>query len=529
MIFSLNSRISFYVYPQTDVTFIDQNNNDIGTKISNQNDKKLSNEDSELDQQQQQAPIELNDPSWQEKLDKHLEYLTNQMFRKCLQRNGYKTNDNNWFIAKGGFGSVFRIERDDNRYACKVISNVMQKIQSSQQHKNINNNNNNNNNNNVLNTTKMRSRFYNEVNIMRRASQHENIVTLIDYFENDCSLNENQIVDDNSNNNHCDPDQSAGDEMALQQQHQQQKQQQQQQPLFKCCFIIMEYANSQTLSHYLKKYRKLNENICRLVFADMINAVRYLHGQRIVHRDIKLSNMLLHRPANNNRQNDRFNFIVKLCDFGLSTLVDRNDENLENNNRNYTNNNNNNGSSNRTDDEREIFFKPVGTSIYMAPEILRSYYFYSKKDIDMISPYCAYKGDVWALGVCLFYTLHGFYPLDVVRFNTKQERIEALKQIFEPSNEWQQQQQQQQKYHCNNDSSYTRTYSRNIEKRLRNYNYRLSSNCRDCLSWMLAVQPSKRATIDEIGEHPFIAHAFNNNNNNNNNNRQQLKQLKFDA
>ncbi|KAH9424947.1 Calcium/calmodulin-dependent protein kinase kinase 1 [Dermatophagoides pteronyssinus] len=432
-----------------DVTFIDQNNNDIGTKISNQNDKKLSNEDSELDQQQQQAPIELNDPSWQEKLDKHLEYLTNQMFRKCLQRNGYKTNDNNWFIAKGGFGSVFRIERDDNRYACKVISNVMQKIQSSQQHKNINNNNNNNNNNNVLNTTKMRSRFYNEVNIMRRASQHENIVTLIDYFENDCSLNENQIVDNN-------------------------------------------------------------------IFADMISAVRYLHGQRIVHRDIKLSNMLLHRPANNNRQNDRFNFIVKLCDFGLSTLVDRNDENLENNNRNYTNNNNNNGSSNRTDDEREIFFKPVGTSIYMAPEILRSYYFYSKKDIDMISPYCAYKGDVWALGVCLFYTLHGFYPLDVVRFNTKQERIEALKQIFEPSNEWQ---QQQQKYHCNNDSSYTRTYSRNIEKRLRNYNYRLSSNCRDCLSWMLAVQPSKRATIDEIGEHPFIAHAFNNNKNNNNNNR----------
>ncbi|OTF80212.1 hypothetical protein BLA29_014679, partial [Euroglyphus maynei] len=80
------------------------------------------------------------------------------MYRKCLLRNGYKTNDNNWFIAKGGFGSVFRVERNDNRYACKIISNVMHKMNS--QYKN--------NNNNVLNTTKMRSRFYNEVNIMDR-------------------------------------------------------------------------------------------------------------------------------------------------------------------------------------------------------------------------------------------------------------------------------------------------------------------------------------------------------------------------
>ncbi|KAH7644084.1 serine/threonine protein kinase-like protein 2 [Dermatophagoides farinae] len=447
------------------VQYINQNNN------NNHNEngiKLLDDENSGSDRTS--PPVVKN--LWHEKIDKHdkqLEYLTNQMYRKCLHKNGYETNDSNWFLAKGGFGLVFRIERNGIHYACKVISNVMQKLNAQsqqQQHKN----------NNILNTIKMKSRFYSEVNIMRRASRHENIVTLIDYFENDCPFDDHdhQVII-----NHCDStDKSAGDEAAAAVAIGQQQQQQQNPPLYKCCFIIMEYANSQTL-----------------MFADMVSAVRFLHQQRIVHRDIKLSNMLLHRPSfstNNNHHrkiDQRFNYIVKLCDFGLSTLLDhRNDESSTD--------------INNSNDEREIFFKPVGTSIYMAPEILRSYYFYSKKNIDMISPYCAYKGDVWALGVCLFYTLHGFYPLDVVRFNTKQERLQALKRIFEPSNEWQQQ--------YRNDVLYTQIYGRNIEKRLRNYNYRLSSDCRDCLSWMLAIQPTKRATIEQIGEHPFMA---NNNNN----------------
>ncbi|KAH9494089.1 Serine/threonine-protein kinase ulk3 [Dermatophagoides farinae] len=458
------------------VQYINQNNN------NNHNEngiKLLDDENSGSDRTS--PPVVKN--LWHEKIDKHdkqLEYLTNQMYRKCLHKNGYETNDSNWFLAKGGFGLVFRIERNGIHYACKVISNVMQKLNAQsqqQQHKN----------NNILNTIKMKSRFYSEVNIMRRASRHENIVTLIDYFENDCPFDDHdhQVII-----NHCDStDKSAGDEaaaaVAIGQQHNSNNR-------------IHHYIN--TLSQYLKNYRKLNENICRLVFADMVSAVRFLHQQRIVHRDIKLSNMLLHRPSfstNNNHHrkiDQRFNYIVKLCDFGLSTLLDhRNDESSTD--------------INNSNDEREIFFKPVGTSIYMAPEILRSYYFYSKKNIDMISPYCAYKGD----GVCLFYTLHGFYPLDVVRFNTKQERLQALKRIFEPSNEWQQQ--------YRNDVLYTQIYGRNIEKRLRNYNYRLSSDCRDCLSWMLAIQPTKRATIEQIGEHPFMANINNNNNNSTKNRR----------
>lgn len=77
----------------------------------------------------------------------------------------------------------------------------------------------------------------------------------------------------------------------------------------KAC-LIYEYASGGPLSIQLKKARKaelvydLKERVKNLW--EVSNALVYLHGKALVHRDIKPDNILLHGR------------IAKLCDFGLS-------------------------------------------------------------------------------------------------------------------------------------------------------------------------------------------------------------------
>jgi serine/threonine protein kinase len=84
-----------------------------------------------------------------------------------------------------------------------------------------------------------------------------------------------------------------------------------------------------------------------------------LHGQGIVHRDLKLENILI---------DDRNN--VKLIDFGFSVCVGK-------------------------DQKLKVF---CGTPSYMAPEIVQ------KKD------YSGFATDIWSLGIILYVLFSGNYP-----------------------------------------------------------------------------------------------------------------------
>ena len=52
----------------------------------------------------------------------------------------------------------------------------------------------------------------------------------------------------------------------------------------------------------------------------MAKAVHYLHAQNIVHRDLKLENMLIFKDKNG--------VCAKLCDFGFATLCVKDNEAL---------------------------------------------------------------------------------------------------------------------------------------------------------------------------------------------------------
>uniref|UniRef100_H3GGZ3 non-specific serine/threonine protein kinase n=1 Tax=Phytophthora ramorum TaxID=164328 RepID=H3GGZ3_PHYRM len=133
--------------------------------------------------------------------------------------------------------------------------------------------------------------------------------------------------------------------------------------------IVMAYCDGGDLADKVKEQQKLREelvgpesdpadprgyfSISQVLdwFVQMAMAIKYLHGQRVLHRDLKTSNVFLTR-AN----------VVKLGDFGIAKTLDS------------------------TLDQAKTV---VGTPYYMSPEVCES------------KPY-SYASDVWSLGCVLY-------------------------------------------------------------------------------------------------------------------------------
>ena len=94
----------------------------------------------------------------------------------------------------------------------------------------------------------------------------------------------------------------------------------------------MEYICSDLIS-FMKKRGKISEKIAKLIFKQMIKGLKYIHKSNIVHRDIKLDNLLI----------DLTN-TIKICDFGVSKILKKGD----------------------------IMFDRCGTPAYIAPEIIEN-------------------------------------------------------------------------------------------------------------------------------------------------------------
>jgi protein-serine/threonine kinase len=79
--------------------------------------------------------------------------------------------------------------------------------------------------------------------------------------------------------------------------------------------IILEYASGGELFDYILNHRYLKDGAARRLFAQLISGVGYLHKKGIVHRDLKLENLLLDRNRN-----------IIITDFGFANTFDAADE-----------------------------------------------------------------------------------------------------------------------------------------------------------------------------------------------------------
>ena len=128
----------------------------------------------------------------------------------------------------------------------------------------------------------------------------------------------------------------------------------------------MEYVSCGDLLSFVRKRSKLNEVTAKFIFRQIIEALQFIHSQNIVHRDIKLDNILIDLQNN-----------IKVCDFGVSKQLKKGD----------------------------IMHDQCGTPAYIAPEILKN------------QGYEGFAVDIWSSGVVLYAMLSGTVPFKANNMN----------------------------------------------------------------------------------------------------------------
>ena len=125
---------------------------------------------------------------------------------------------------------------------------------------------------------------------------------------------------------------------------------------------------------------QMKEKQIAKIFNQIMSAIAYCHEKGIVHRDLKLENILF---ASNNPDSP-----IKIIDFGFSVLLGKNDMNKK---------------EDKDDNDLKTYgFKrmksKVGTLYYISPEIIKGNY--------------DEKCDIWACGVILYILLCGYPPFN---------------------------------------------------------------------------------------------------------------------
>ena len=131
--------------------------------------------------------------------------------------------------------------------------------------------------------------------------------------------------------------------------------------------LITEYCEGGELFDQVKN--QLSETQIAVIFKQVLSGLAYLHSNNIVHRDLKLENILIHEiEKSKTTGEDLFN--IKIIDFGTARIFDkkRNPQSI------------------------------VGSSYYIAPEVLRQKY---NKECDL-----------WSVGVILYMFIVGHAPFD---------------------------------------------------------------------------------------------------------------------
>ena len=125
-------------------------------------------------------------------------------------------------------------------------------------------------------------------------------------------------------------------------------------------YLIMELGEGGELFDYTCAHKRLSEKKARHFFRQLISVVEYCHGNFIVHRDLKLENILLDKSQEN----------IKVADFGFGNFMQ----------------------------PGKLMMSSCGSYQYVAPEVIKN------------KGYVGPSSDIWSMGVILYAMIHGYFP-----------------------------------------------------------------------------------------------------------------------
>lgn len=141
--------------------------------------------------------------------------------------------------------------------------------------------------------------------------------------------------------------------------------------------VVMPYCPGGDLFSFMANNRhSMSPSLTMAIFTNIVQGLAFLHSKDIVHRDIKLENVLLTLEQDQLLSLQSFDSpLVVLTDFGLSKHLDS---------------------------PSQMLTTRCGSEDYVSPELL------------MGIPYDGKKNDVWALGVLLYALMEGRLPFDPI-------------------------------------------------------------------------------------------------------------------
>lgn len=143
-------------------------------------------------------------------------------------------------------------------------------------------------------------------------------------------------------------------------------------------YIILDLCVHNSLSDLLKRRKRLTEREIRHYVYQILLALSYLHKLCVIHRDIKLANILIDSKMD-----------VKIADFGLASKVEYQGER-----------------------KRTI----CGTPNYIAPEVLEGNH--------------SFEADIWSVGVLIYTMLVGYPPFQTDSVKKTYKRIKRSNYTF---------------------------------------------------------------------------------------------------
>ena len=163
-------------------------------------------------------------------------------------------------------------------------------------------------------------------------------------------------------------------------------------------FLIFDFCNGGDLNHCLEKYKKKNkkpftQEIVQHLMNQIVNGLQYLHNSKILHRDIKSDNILVHFKSKEDLQNlNLLNADIKIIDFGFARYLE----------------------------DDSLAQSVLGSPLYMAPQILRKL---KKLDNNNSFGYDQ-KADIWSLGTVCYEMLIGTPPFYAENYDDLLEGIQ---------------------------------------------------------------------------------------------------------